>query len=110
MNAPKTILAAIVAALAADPEAVEPLLALLDDRFERVVRRVVADLAVGDAGDQLVDADTAAEILGTTAAALRRANERGKAAVAAIRVGKRLRWRKRDLQIFLAAQRAEAGR
>lgn len=64
---------------------------------EHAVRRAVAELRTGDAGDELIDTEQAAKLLGTTAGALRRSAERGRAPVEPVRVGRRLRWRRADL-------------
>lgn len=78
------------------------------DHFETVIRRVVRDeLAAfhqhGDP-DALLDAEDAARLLGMSPAALRRAAERGRFPVATVRIGRRLRWRRGDLNQLLASR------
>jgi hypothetical protein len=93
-------------------EMVEVLREFADSELPRLVRAALRDvareLAIGDAQDVLCNAAEAARILGTTPPALRRAHERGRAPVAPIenRTGKRavLRWRKRDLLAYVAAE------
>ena len=79
--------------------------------FEALVRRAVCDAVsslreYGDP-DALVDAVEAARLLGMSAAALRRANERGRFPVKSVRLGRRLRWRRGDLAQFLHTERTE---
>ena len=81
----------------------------LGDVVEQAVRRALADLQIGDAGDQLLDASVTAPLLGSpSASALRRAAERGTAPVEPIRVGRRLKWRRRDVMAYVTAQRDKA--
>lgn len=71
------------------------------EHFETTLRRVVRDeLAAfrqhGDP-DALLDAEAAAQLLGMSAAALRRATERGRFPIEPVRIARRLRWRRGDL-------------
>jgi hypothetical protein len=87
-------------------EAVRVALAdLLPRAVEEALATTIAALHVGDVGDEVVDAEQAGIMLGMNAPALRRANERGTAPVGAIRIGRRLRWRRRDLLAYLASRR-----
>jgi hypothetical protein len=88
-----------VSALQAEiKEAVAATLAeVLPAIVEEAVRRAVAELRIGDAGDELLDTGPAAKLLGTTAGALRRSAERGRAPVEPVRLGRRLKWRRADL-------------
>ena len=116
-------------------EAVRVALAdLLPPVVEGAVMHAAQRLQIGDSGDELLDAEAAGRLLGMKAPALRRAEERGRAPVAAIRIEStskqskkpsgdgsepakppgpprpRLRWRRRDILAFLAqAAQADAG-
>ena len=68
----------------------------LDAVVRRAVREEVPAATHGDP-DELLDAEQAAKLVGMTPAALRRAAERGTFPVDALRIGRRLRWRRGDL-------------
>ena len=74
---------------------------LLPKLVSAAIRSAVADLRIGDGGDELLDAYATAKLLGMSPSALRRAEERGRSPIPAIRVGRRLRWRRADVLAFL---------
>lgn len=78
--------------------------------LSNIVRSAVrAELGAFQSGDpeELLDADAAAGLLGMTPRALRRASERNALPFTAIRVGRRLRWRRGDLLALARATRSE---
>ncbi len=89
-------MASAFAALAAVPIQIADLQTVVD----RLVTQVT--ILAGSLPDELLDASAYGQMVGQTAAAARRAEERGTGYVPAIRVGKRLRWRRRDVASYLA--------
>jgi hypothetical protein len=70
------------------------------DLLSEIVRTVVREELGSFSGhdpEELLDAHQAAKLLGTTPGALRRACERGRGPAQPVRIGRRLRWRRRDL-------------
>lgn len=68
----------------------------VQEMLEALVRRVVREeLQESPVLDQLLDADQAAELLNITKSAVHKAAQRG--ALPAVRHGRRLRFRRRDL-------------
>ena len=63
----------------------------------RDIIRAELNRCMGPGADDLLSAEQAAALLGMSPAALRRAEERGRAPVPAVRLGRRLRWRRSDL-------------
>jgi hypothetical protein len=78
---------------------------LLPGAVEAAVMTAASKLQLGDAAEQMLDAGGYGQLVGQTAAAARRAEERGTGFVPAIRLGRSLRWRKRDVLAFLATKR-----
>jgi hypothetical protein len=59
---------------------------------------------MGAGADELLDATQAGPLLGMSPAALRRAEERGRSPVRAVRLGRRLRWRRGDVLALARAR------
>jgi len=87
--------------------AVADLVPELEDRLRRAVREEVHRASRAGDPDELLDANHAAKLLGLTAAALRRAAERGQGVVPCVRgLGRRLRWRRGDILALIETRGA----
>lgn len=76
--------------------------------FRRCIRAELLSLHAQGDPDCLLDASQAAALLGMTAAALRRAAERGTFPVLPTRLGRRLRWRRGDIVALLDSRASKA--